>query len=134
MEELEMKKRMLSAALAAVMAVSLAGTTTVFAEEDYALADAKFDDVNLKLYLQMNDTANGYFQEKIKEFNELDNGINVEITNIATEADYLDRLAADLAGNDAPNVFLEYGGSRVIDYMDSDALVNLQPYLEADET
>ncbi|MDO5134476.1 MAG: extracellular solute-binding protein [Eubacteriales bacterium] len=128
-----MKKRILGAVLAAMMAVSMVGTTTVFAEEDYALTDAKFDDVQLKLYLQMNDTANGYFQEKIDEFNKLDNGITVEITNIATEADYLDRLAADFAGNSAPNVFLEYGGSRVIDYMDSDALVNLQPYLEADE-
>jgi ABC-type glycerol-3-phosphate transport system substrate-binding protein len=128
-----MKKRMLSVALAAAMAVSMAGTTTVFAEDDYALTDATFDDVQLSLYLQTSDTVNGYFQEKIDEFNALDNGITVSITNIATESDYLDRLAADLAGNDAPNVFMEYGGSRVIDYMDSDALVNLQPYLEADE-
>lgn len=128
-----MKRRVMSVALAAALAVGMMGSISVSAEEDYTLTDAKFDDVHLKLYLQMNDTANGYFQDKIDEFNALDNGITVDITNIATESDYLDRLAADLAGNDAPNVFLEYGGSRVIDYMDSDALVNLQPYLEADQ-
>lgn len=128
-----MKKRIFSIALAAAMTMSMAGATVYASETDYALTDAKFDNVNLKLYLQMNDTANNYFQEKIDEFNAMDNGITVDITNIATESDYLDRLAADLAGNDAPNVFLEYGGARVIDYMDSDALVNLQPYLEADQ-
>jgi raffinose/stachyose/melibiose transport system substrate-binding protein len=71
-----------------------------------------------------------YFRQKVEEFNEMDNGITVEMDNISTEADYLDKLRTSFANGDTPNVFQEYGGSRCLDYLEADALVDLKPYLD----
>ncbi len=128
-----MKRKFLCFALAAMMTSSMIGMSAFAEEADYALTDAKFDDVKLKLYASLSDNALDYYNEKIDEFNNMDNGITVEITNINTEADYLDKLSTDFASGETPNVFMEYGGARCLDYIEADALVNLQPYLEADQ-
>lgn len=73
-----------------------------------------------------------FYRQKVEEFNELDNGITVVMDNITTESDYLDKLRTSFANGDSPNVFQEYGGSRVLDYVESDALVDMQPYFEED--
>ncbi len=73
-----------------------------------------------------------YYRQKVQEFNDMDNGIKVVMDNIPTEADYLDKLRTSFANGDTPNVFIEYGGSRVLDYVESDALVNMQPYFRSD--
>lgn len=71
-----------------------------------------------------------YFRSKIKEFNEMDNGITVVLDTIPTESDYLDKLRTSFASGDSPNIFTEYGGSRTLDYLESDALLNMSPYFE----
>lgn len=73
-----------------------------------------------------------YYRKMVEEFNALDNGITVEMDHIPTESDYLDKLRTSFANGDTPNVFIEYGGSRVLDYIESDALVNMQTYYEED--
>ncbi|MGB8454817.1 MAG: extracellular solute-binding protein [Anaerocolumna sp.] len=73
-----------------------------------------------------------YYREKVQEFNDMDNGIKVVMDNIPTESDYLDKLRTSFANGDTPNVFIEYGGSRVLDYVESDALVNMQTYFRSD--
>lgn len=73
-----------------------------------------------------------YFREKIQEFSDMDNGIKVEMDTIPTETDYLDNLRTGFASGDTPNVFTEYGGSRTLDYLESDALLNMQPYYDED--
>lgn len=73
-----------------------------------------------------------YYRKKVEEFNKLDNGITVVMDNIATESDYLDKLRVSFANNDAPNVFIEYGGLRTLDYIESDALLNIKPYYDED--
>lgn len=73
-----------------------------------------------------------YYRDKVEEFNNQNNGIKVEMDNISTESDYLDKLRTSFANGDTPNVFIEYGGSRVLDYVESDALVNMQPYYKSD--
>jgi raffinose/stachyose/melibiose transport system substrate-binding protein len=73
-----------------------------------------------------------YFRSKIQEFNDLDNGITVEMDSIPTESDYLDNLRTNFASGDTPNVFTEYGGSRTLDYLEADALLDMSPYYEAD--
>ncbi len=73
-----------------------------------------------------------YYRQKVQEFNDLDNGIQVVMDNIPTESDYLDKLRTSFANGDTPNVFVEYGGSRVLDYVESDALVNLKTYFRSD--
>lgn len=71
-----------------------------------------------------------FYREKVEAFNALDNGITVEMDNISTEADYLDKLRTSFANGDTPNVFQEYGGSRCLDYLEAGAIVDLKPYLE----
>lgn len=75
-----------------------------------------------------------YYRQKVEEFNKMDNGITVEMDNVATESDYLDKLRTAFANGDTPNVFLEYGGSRTLDYLETDALVDLKPYLEENDS
>lgn len=120
-----MKKKLVSLALAMAM-VGTMGATTVSAEE------ANFDGVELTLCVNLNANSEGYFKEKLAEFEEA-TGAKVELSNYTVEADYIDRLSTDFASGDIPNVFMEYGGGRCLDYMEADALLNLQPYLEADE-
>lgn len=93
---------------------------------------------NIKITLQAREDPNGsnaqsqYFIDKINEFNAADNGIEVEMVFISTEADYLSRLATDVASGDCANVFMEYGGSRVLDYLQAGLLLDLTPYYEED--
>jgi len=74
-----------------------------------------------------------FYRESVEAFNALDNGITVEMDNIGTESDYLDKLRTSFANGDTPNVFIEYGGSRVVDYIEADALLDFTPYYEADQ-
>lgn len=128
-----MKKRTISLLLTMAMVSALgAGATTVYADTDYALKDVDLKGTELKLYANLNQASEKYFKEKLETFTS-DTGIEVELTNLPTEADYIDKLSTDFASGDIPNVFMEYGGSRCLDYMEADALLNLQPYLEADE-
>ena len=73
-----------------------------------------------------------YYRKKVEEFNKLDNGITVVMDNIATESYYLDKLRVSFANNDSPNAFIEFGGSRVLDYVEADALLNMKPYYDED--
>lgn len=71
-----------------------------------------------------------FFREQVNAFSALDNGITVEMINIPTESDYLNMLRTSFANGDTPNVFIEYGGSRVAEYIEAGALVNIAPYFE----
>lgn len=127
-----MKKKMLSILMAAAMLGGTMAMPVMASETDYALEDATFDNVELKLYANLSEASLAYYEEKIQEFNDSGKGITVELTNITTEADYIDRLSTDFASGDIPNVFMEYGGARCLDYMEAGALLNLEPYLDAD--
>ncbi|MDC7288004.1 extracellular solute-binding protein [Blautia schinkii] len=126
-----MKKKVISLLLTMAMLSTMGVSAVSAAEPDYTLKDAKLEGVELKLYANLNNNSEKYFKEKLADF-EGDTGIKVELTNINTEADYIDKLSTDFASGDIPNVFMEYGGARCLDYMDAGALLNLQPYLEAD--
>jgi ABC-type glycerol-3-phosphate transport system substrate-binding protein len=71
-----------------------------------------------------------YFRQKIKEFSDMDNGITVKMDTIPTESDYLNNLRTSFASGDTPNVFMEYGGARTLDYLESNALQNITPYFD----
>lgn len=132
-----MKKfqKAMSVTLAAVMAVSMV-PGTVMAAEDYSLKDVSFDNVTIRVATRngggSESVVDSYYLSKVEEFNNMDNGITVEMTNISTESDYKDRLSTDFASGDAPNVFLEYGGANLLDYLEAGYLLDLTPYLEAD--
>lgn len=74
-----------------------------------------------------------YFRQKVEEFNNMNNGVKVVTDYVVQEANYLDKLRVSFANGDTPNVFLEYGGSRVKDYLEADALVNIQTYFDTDK-
>jgi len=73
-----------------------------------------------------------YFREAVEMFNDADNGIKVEGEHINDETSYLDKLRTQFAIGEYPNVFFEYGGSRIVDYVESGLLLDLQPALDAD--
>jgi ABC-type glycerol-3-phosphate transport system substrate-binding protein len=77
----------------------------------------KFDNIVLKVSSKYGGTgANAeYYRKRVEEFNALDNGITVEMDNISTESEYLDKLATSFADGNTPNVFVEFGGSRCLD-------------------
>jgi len=74
--------------------------------------------------------ADAFFRAQVARFNEMDNGITVEMNNIVPEDAYLDMLRTSFAIGEPPSVFIEYGGTRVRDYLEANALVNLEPYFQ----
>ena len=105
------------------------------AEKSYKVEDMTFDGVELNIMTRItNETQLDYFTKLTEEFNNSGAGITVNVENIATEEDYLNKLRTAFASGETPNAFIEYGGTRVKEYIDANALVDLTPYLEADET
>ena len=113
-------------------------------KEQGELADAGYDidameveETTVKLYHRINadggDAESEYFIRKINEWNEEDNGITIEPVFIMKETDYLDRLSTDIASGDAPDIFMQYGGTNCLDYVESDIVLNLEPYFDADQ-
>jgi ABC-type glycerol-3-phosphate transport system substrate-binding protein len=73
-----------------------------------------------------------YFREHLTGMSDADNGIEIIQDHINDEMSYYDKLRTKFATGEFPNVFFDYGGSRDIDYVRSDVLVDLTPYLDAD--
>lgn len=130
-----MKKRsIISVAVAATMIMGMTGT--VYASE-YDIDAMKVSDITVKFYQKLNpeggDPESDYFKKKIEEWNAEDNGITIEPVFISVENDYFDRLSTDMASGDTPDVFMQYGGSSYLDYVESEAVLNLTPYLDYDK-
>lgn len=120
-------KRRLITTIVLLLAIVLAAPWTALmeAEEVNISFSGRFDPAGAE-------PESAYFLKKIEEFNQLDNGINVSIVWNSVESDYLNRLATDIASNACPNVFMEYGGSRVLDYLEAGILYNLQDEYDKD--
>ncbi len=101
----------------------------------YDVDNMKFDNITIKVSSKYGGTGDNdeFYKKRVEEFNEMDNGITVEMDNISTESDYLDKLATSFADGNTPNVFVEFGGSRCLDYVQADALVDMTPYLDYDQ-
>lgn len=156
-----MKKRVLAAFLAAAMVVGLSAcgssTTSEKSEaekvedvsvaesniseakgEDYDIDNYEVENTTVKIYHRIDpsggDAESRYHLRKIEEWNEQNNGITIETVFIPKESDYLDRLSTDIASGDAPDLFMQYGGTNCLDYVKEGVVLNLTPYLEADQT
>ena len=141
-------KKMVALLLAAVMACSVTACgskdtpaetdspSTAAPEAEKETGSASGDQVVITFASREDptgsDAASAYQMKMIEKFNEMDNGIHVDLVWNTLEADYLDRLATDIASGDCPNVFLEYGGSRVLDYLDAGLILDMTPYYEED--
>ena len=126
-----MKKRMLAAIMAMTMVVGMLATGCGGSNKE--TSDGGDIEITVATRYSNDNPDENYYREKVEEFNALDNGITVKMDNIATESDYLDKVRTSFANGDTPNIFLEYGGSRCLDYLESDALVDLKPYLEEND-
>lgn len=73
-----------------------------------------------------------YFNEKIEEFNALNNGIKIIADNVTDEQQYFDKLSTQIGAGTQPDIFINYGGTSISEYIDSDLLLDLGPYLEED--
>ena len=103
-------------------------------EAGYDIDAMEVEPTTVKLYHRINadggDAESEYFIKKVNEWNESDNGITIEPIFIMKETDYLDRLSTDIASGDAPDIFMQYGGTNCLDYVESDIVLNLKPYFD----
>lgn len=134
-----MKKKLLAAMMAATMvATSLGGAVTVFAEEeaastDYDVENREYNDVTITLHTRWDeaDVSGPLYQAIVDGFMEEYPGITVECINIPTESEWLNSesvLMSDPAS--MPNILQEYGGSRMAGYIEQNLIVNMDPYYE----
>lgn len=79
------------------------------------------------------ETLSKYFNSKIDEFNSLDNGITIVADNVTDEQQYFDKLSSQFGAGTQPNVFINYGGTSIKDYIDGNVLLDLEPYFEEDK-
>ncbi len=103
----------------------------------YDIDAMEVEPTTVKLYHRINadggDAESEFFVRKVNEWNEQENGITIEPVFIMNEGDYLDRLSTDIASGDAPDIFMQYGGTNCLDYVESGIVLDLSPYFEADK-
>lgn len=124
---------LLASALLSSCAATVASSSSAAASGTAdAAAPAKTVELSVATRFSGDDATAVYYRKMVDEFNAQNNGVHVTMDNINTESDYLNKLRTSFANGDTPNCFIEYGGSRVLDYLQSDALVDLKPYLDKD--
>jgi ABC-type glycerol-3-phosphate transport system substrate-binding protein len=77
--------------------------------------------------------ASKWYRMKADEFTAKNGkGITIVQDNISDEAQFLDKIRTQIAANDPYEIFIEYGGARIKDYVDAGIVLDVQPYLDAD--
>lgn len=122
-------KKGFSILLAALMVMSLAAC------QPSEKADKAGKDIEIRLTSRWGgeEALSKYFNSKIEEFNKMDKGIKVVADNVTDEQQYFDKLSSQFGAGTQPNVFINYGGTAIKDYVDQGVLLNLEPYFEADK-
>jgi len=92
------------------------------------------DDVTITIFSRWSTDIPGdvYFREHLTKMSESDNGITIIQEHMNDEMSYYDKLRTRFATGEFPNVFVDYGGARTLDYVSSGILVDMKPYLDAD--
>lgn len=121
-------KKGFSILLAASMVVSLAAC------QGNKKEGKKGKDIEIRLTSRWGgeETLSKYFNSKIDEFNKMDKGIKIVADNVTDEQQYFDKLSSQFGAGTQPNVFINYGGTAIRDYIDQGVLLDLQPYFKAD--
>ena len=91
-------------------------------------------DTRIRIMTRWSDDAplSRFWRQKVAEWNNQKNGITIVDESLSEEAAYLDKLRTSIASGNQPEIFIEYGGSRIQDYVQAGILLNVQPYLDAD--
>lgn len=118
-------KRSISLVLALILTLSLALIGS---------ASAADGNIDIRIMTRWSDDSpfSVYWREQVKKFNESGKGITIIDESLSDEAAYLDKLRSQIATGTQPEIFIEYGGSRIIDYVEAGILVDVQPYMDAD--
>ena len=129
-----MKKRLLAAMLTMAMTMSMSGVVC-HAENgiDYDVENHEFNDVTITLHTRWDeaDVSGPLYMEMVNSFMEKYPGITVETINIPTESEWSNSQSVLMSDEASmPNVIVEYGGSRMIGYVEQDLVVNMDPYFE----
>lgn len=132
-----MKKKLLALLLACLMAFSAFGCGSKNADSDKANVEsdkANKEKIALTLMIRVQEGAESteYTYSELNKWAEAHN-IDLTIDNVPREEEFNDKLRTAFANGDTPNVFVDYGGSRTLDYIESGAVECLQPYLDADK-
>ena len=106
---------------------------TTQATGDYDVDNMTFNNVELRVEFRYTgkdtDGQSTWYYNRLDQFNKENEGkIHVTDESISTESDYEEKLTTDFASGDAPNAFLQYGGSRVKEYLDAGYLLDFTPY------
>ena len=113
-------KKIMAMVLSAAMVLSMTAVTRAEA------ADKK-DNIEIRLASRWGgeEPLSVYFQQKIEEFNALDNGITIVGDHVTDEQQYLDKLSAQIGSGTQPEIFIEYGGTRIQDYVETVSYTHL---------
>ena len=119
-------RRILALTLALVLILSMSLIT--------GGASAEGGNINIRIMTRWSDDSpySTYWREQVKKFNESGRGITIVDESLSDETAYLDKLRSQIATGTQPEIFIEYGGSRIVDYVEAGILVDVQPYLDAD--
>ncbi len=106
---------------------------TEAAASDYDVENREYKDVTITIHTRWDvaDTSGPLYQAIVEGFMEKYPGITVEQINIPTESEWLNSesvLMSDPAS--MPNVIVEYGGSRMAEYVNAGLIVQMDPYFE----
>lgn len=129
-------KQLIAGTLGVTMILSLTACGGGAKESGKSGDDGASKDQEIEIHLTSRwggeETLSQYFNEKIEEFNALDNGITIVADNVTDEQQYFDKLSSQFGAGTQPNVFINYGGTSIQDYIDGEVLLDLEPYFEED--
>ena len=128
----KMWKKSLAVALGASMVLSLAACGSSGKEEKKETKKDETIEIRLTSRWGGEETLSQYFNSKIDEFNEMDNGIKIVADNVTDEQQYFDKLSSQFGAGTQPNVFINYGGTGIKDYIEGGVLLDLEPYFKED--
>lgn len=118
-------KRILAVTLVLALCLPMAFLGGAFAENK---------NIEIRIMTRWSDDSpySVYWRDQVKKFNESGRGITIIDESLSDETAYLDKLRSQIATGTQPEIFIEYGGSRIIDYVEAGILVDVQPYFDAD--
>ena len=114
-----------------LLALVLAGTF-VYAKGKRAIASPE---TKIRVMTRSSDDTpdSRYWREMVAEWNARKNGITIVDESIFDETAYLEKLRSSVAARNQPEIFIEYGASRIQNYVEAGILLDVQPYLNADQ-
>lgn len=107
------------------------GSDAAAGDVDYDVENREYKDVSITIHTRWDtgDVSGPLYQAIVEGFMKKYPGITVEQINIPTESEWLNSESVLMSDpSSMPNVIVEYGGSRMAEYVKSNLIVNMDPY------